>query len=100
MREIFYRGFVIVRNPPEARQYKWNYTHKDYSGPEDSNTGDCRTLEECIETIDEIYEIEELDQSEGMGLTVKNLINELKEVKAERDNWKERVLKDSELMTK
>ena len=27
-----YKQFYIERNPPEAREYRWHYVHKDYDG--------------------------------------------------------------------
>ena len=46
-----YKQFYIERNPPEARQFKWHYVHKDYDGWEDTRTGSCKTVLECIAEI-------------------------------------------------
>lgn len=49
-----YRNYIIEPNPDYARDYKYRYTHIDYDGPEDTRRGDCETLEECVEEIDEL----------------------------------------------
>lgn len=53
---IEYRGFIIQNNPPEARQYKYGYYHKDYDGYEDNRRGDCLTLDDCKEEIDQYWQ--------------------------------------------
>lgn len=48
-----YRGYRITVAPAFQREYRFNYTHVDYDGPEDRRCGAARSIEECREKIDE-----------------------------------------------
>jgi len=49
---LHYRGYEIT--PYELPQYsKWEWAHADYDGPEDGRNGHSKTLQECLDQIDE-----------------------------------------------
>lgn len=54
---LHYRDFEISQNYPEAREFKWYYEHKDFVGLGDNRYGHCKTIEDCIEEIDEWHEV-------------------------------------------
>ena len=44
-----YKGYSIERCP-----VGWQYTHKDYDGPEDKRHGTAKTVDLCMDDIDEL----------------------------------------------
>lgn len=59
MPPIEYRDFVIVFDPPPigTRVADWQWSHKDYDGPEDNRLGHSPTLEKAKADIDEMIEL-------------------------------------------
>ena len=51
-----YKGYLIAPTPTYAREFRWQFTHKEYTGPEDRRHGFGKTLEECTEQIDVLTE--------------------------------------------
>lgn len=51
-----YRGYVIEYDPPPipGPTFDWQYTHKDYDGPEDKRHGYSASVEACKAEIDDI----------------------------------------------
>lgn len=61
--KLHYRDFEITTLPAYARQFRYQYEHKDFDGAPDAGDmryGSCETIEQCIEAIDEWYEDQEL----------------------------------------
>lgn len=50
---IYYRDYIISDNPPCARDFKFQFVHEEYDGPEDHRHGDGKTIEDCKHQIDE-----------------------------------------------
>lgn len=52
---VLYRDYEIYRDSAGAMcGFNWQYTHKDYDGPEvDNRGGVCKTFTECLDEIDE-----------------------------------------------
>lgn len=57
--KLHYRDFEITTLPDYARQFRYQYEHKDFDGAPDAadmRYGSCETVEQCIEAIDEMWE--------------------------------------------
>lgn len=49
-----YGEYEITAAPAFQREYRFNFAHKEYMGPEDRRCGCATTIEDCKEQIDEI----------------------------------------------
>ena len=49
-----YRGYPITVAPAFQREYRFNFCHPDYDGPEDKRCGFAPTVQGCREQIDEL----------------------------------------------
>lgn len=52
MTPIRYKDYTIEETPAYARQYRYQFTHNEYTGAEDKRHGVGETLEECKSEID------------------------------------------------
>jgi len=55
---IKYRDHEISR-PRFNEPYDYEFVHKDYDGPDDGRCGNCDTIQECKEAIDDWHEEQE-----------------------------------------
>jgi hypothetical protein len=68
-----YRDYEITFNPPPipSRACDWQYTHKDYDGPEDPRIGHAESLEAAKSDIDDLvidleYKLAEYDEENNI----------------------------------
>lgn len=49
-----YKYYYILVAPAYQKEYRFNYSHIDYTGPPDRRCGFAKTIEDCKKQINEI----------------------------------------------